>query len=138
VVKTNVAIGILCDIWIAFGLRLDEIHHVIYKKEVFWTTPHLIIYSGMFVLFIQAVRNWLRYRYQSKYYPISSITLGIIPFMLGLMGDTILHVFLNVRDESIFGRPTHLLILEGLVIFLFSPTRSKKVGEERILIGSKP
>jgi hypothetical protein len=110
--------------WILIGLIVDIIVHIQNKIESIGSIPHLITDSGIIAVTVSVILIFLR-NDQIDHPTLKYIgTLGVIIFLLGGIGDTILHL-IGVSDESLFSRPTHLLILLGGALSLYAVCQPK-------------
>lgn len=104
-------------VWIVLGLVADEVFHIHNKEEAFWTTSHIIIYSGIIAIIVRIVWILLQNRRTGETLSRGIGVLTVIVLLSGGIGDTILHLVYNVQDEALWSRPTHLLILLGGLLF---------------------
>lgn len=110
--------------WILIGLVVDIALHTQGNGDSFWSIPHFITNSGIIAIIISTVWFLLRNHGKDRL-PLKSLgMLGVIVFILGGIGDIILHL-MDVSETSFFSRPTHVLILLGGGLYICAIAKQK-------------
>jgi len=119
-------IFVVFSTWIIAGLYLDGWSHQVRKPETFFTPWHGLMYSGFFgaVVYSAWQSSRARARGETATGMDRLVTVGVVLFVVGVIGDGIWHTLLGieVNVEALLS-PTHLTLATGGLLLTSTPAR---------------